>query len=138
MEKRTTICAAILMPEQAQALRDTMLAFNAACNYISEVAWKKHIFGKRPLQRLVYYEVRARYKLPAQLAIRAIAKVADAYRVSKKTRAKFRLLGAMSYDCRVLRLVNLSSVSMATLSGRIRVSLSVGGYQRSRLSGAIL
>lgn len=138
MSVHTVTCAASPTPEQAGALRETMLAFNAACNAISAVAWKERVFSQVPLHRLVYYSVRAEFKLPAQLAVRAIAKVVDAYKVSKAKQAEFRPLGAVTYDCRVLRLVNLSSVSLTTLRGRLKVSLKVGGYQRNRLSGAIL
>jgi IS605 OrfB family transposase len=115
-----------------------MLAYNAACNFISGVAWKEHTFNKVRLQRLVYYEVRARFHLPAQLAIRAIAKVADAYRVHKAKPCEFRPMGAVTYDSRVLRLLNLSQVSLRSLSGRIQVPLAIGGYQRNRLSAAVL
>src|SRR5947208_10107298 len=105
MLNRTITCVADPTPAQADALRETMLAFNAACNYVAGVAWTEQTFGKVPLQRLVYYEVRARFQLPAQLAIRAIAKVADAYRISKEAPPEFRPRGAVAYDCRVLRLV---------------------------------
>jgi IS605 OrfB family transposase len=138
MLNRTITCVADPTPAQADALRETMLAFNAACNYVAGVAWTAQTFGKVSLQRLVYYEVRARFQLPAQLAIRAIAKVADAYRSRKEAPPEFRPLGAVAYDCRVLRLVNLSQVSLTTLSGRIQVPLKIGGYQRNRLAGAVL
>jgi putative transposase len=138
MQTRTVTCTAAPTPEQAEALKETMFAFNAACNYISGVAFSERVFHRRALQRLVYYEVRARFRLPAQLAVRAIAKVADAYKVSKAVQAQFRPLGAVVYDGRVLRLVSLSSVSLTTLHGRIQVVLNIGSYQRNRLTGATL
>lgn len=115
-----------------------MVAFNGACNYVSAVAWKERTFDKRRLQRLVYYPIRAEFGLPAQLAIRAIAKVADTYRVSKATLATFHPMGAATYDSRILSLKNLSTVSLTTLQGRIKVGLNVGGYQTNRLAGAVL
>src|SRR5438128_928674 len=134
MLHRTVTCVAAPTPEQAASLRELMLAFNAACNSISCVAFAERIFASVPLHHRVYYEVRTRFNLPAQLACRAIAKVVDAYRASKETQAEFRPLGAVPYDCRVLRLVNLSLVSLTTLDGRIKVSLNTGGYQRNRLA----
>jgi putative transposase len=136
METRTVTCVAAPTPEQAEALKDTMLAFNAACDYISRAAWEQRVFGQVSLHRLVYREVRARFGLPAQLAVRAIGKVVDAYKSGTKVKAEFRPLGAVVYDCRVLRLLNRSTVSLTTLQGRIKVSLKVGGYQRERLKNA--
>ena len=138
MEARTVTCVATPTPEQADLLRETMLAFNAACGYVSKVAWKEGVFRQFDLHRLTYRDVRERFGLPAQLTVRAIAKVVDAYRVSKRKQAEFRPLGAITYDCRVLRLLNLSTVSLTTLRGRIKVSLNIGGYQRDRLKGASL
>jgi putative transposase len=123
-------------PEQAKALRDTMEAFNAACNYVSGIAWESRTFRNYDLRKLCYYEVRARFGLPAQLAQHAIKKVADAYRVSKAKQAEFRPLGAVTYDRRVMRLEGVSNVSMTLLHGRERVRLAVGGYQADRLRGA--
>ena len=138
MVTRTITCVATPTAPQAEALRETMVAFNGACNYVSAVAWKERTFDKRRLQRLVYYPIRAEFGLPAQLAIRAIAKVADTYRVSKATLATFHPMGAATYDSRILSLKNLSTVSLTTLQGRIKVGLNVGGYQTNRLAGAVL
>jgi hypothetical protein len=39
-------------PEQANALKHTLRAANAACDYISQVAWETRTFGKFALQKL--------------------------------------------------------------------------------------
>jgi putative transposase len=138
METRTVTCAAAPTPEQAEALQAVMLAYNAACNFVSALAWEKHCFNQIALHHMTYRDIRNQFGLPSQLAVRAIAKVADAYKTSKETRAEFRPLGAITYDSRVLRLLGLSNVSCATLTGRITVKLNIGGYQRDRLTGAAL
>lgn len=56
-----------------------MLAFNAACNHASAVAFRECVFNRVRLHHRVYYELRATFGLLAQLAVRAIAIVADAY-----------------------------------------------------------
>src|SRR5262245_14522736 len=53
-------------PEQADALKRTLEAANAACNYISDVAWNTRTFGKFALQRLCYQHVREQFGLSAQ------------------------------------------------------------------------
>ncbi len=126
------------MEGQAALLRETMLAFNAACNYVSGVAWETREFNNYRLRGQVYREVRERFGLPAQLAQHAVSQVAQAYRVAKSARVGFRPLGAVTFDARCLRLMNLSVVSLTTLRGRIKVPLSLGGYQRNRLKNADL
>jgi putative transposase len=138
MECRTVTCATAPTPQQAEALQALMQAYNAACNFVSALAWEKTCFNQIALHHMTYRDIRQKLGLPSQLAVRAIAKVAAAYKVSKETQAQFRPLGAITYDSRVLRLIGLSKVSCATLTGRITVKLSIGGYQRDRLTGAAL
>jgi IS605 OrfB family transposase len=115
-----------------------MAAFNAACNFVSQVAWAEHEFHHFRLRRLTYRDVRDRFALPAQLAQHAIAKVAAAYKVSRQSQATFRPLGAVTYDVRVMRLLGVSAVSMTLLAGREKIPLSTGGYHAKRLAGARL
>ncbi|MCG8350194.1 MAG: transposase [Chloroflexales bacterium] len=67
-------------PEQVGALQLTLQAANVACNPISAVAWETRMFGTFPLQKQLYQDVRDTFNLGAQLAIRCIAKVANAYK----------------------------------------------------------
>jgi len=66
-----------LQPNDAQAdsLKRTLETANAACDYISQVAWDTKTFGKFQVQKLVYTDVRRTFDLTAQLVIRCIAKV---------------------------------------------------------------
>lgn len=116
--------------EQHTRLRETMHAFNAACTYIAGIAYEQRLASKFKLQRLVYYEVRDRFGLSAQLAIRAIAKVVEAYKRDKSQRVAFRPDGAVVYDERILSFQGLEAVSLATLHGREVVPMQMGDYQR--------
>src|SRR5947207_2901025 len=135
---RTVTCSLRPTVAQADALLGTIEAFNEACDYVSTVAWVEREFNNYRLRKRTYRAIRERFGLPAQLAQQAIAKVAAAYRVSKQRRAEFRPHGAVTFDCRVLRLIGVSVVSMALLSGREKIALSIGGYQARRLKGAAL
>jgi len=42
-------------PEQADALIRTMQTTNAACDWLSEVAFEQHLFHKFALQKAVYH-----------------------------------------------------------------------------------
>jgi hypothetical protein len=46
-------------------------AFQSACNYISQVAFKKRRFGPIALHALVYQKVRAAFKLPVSPRLQA-------------------------------------------------------------------
>lgn len=117
-------------PEQASALRETMVRANEACDYISSVAWDTRTFGKFKLQSLVYAHVKETFSLTAQVVVRCVGKVADAYKLDKKTKREFRPLGAISYDSRILRYkMSKGTVSIWTVEGRQDVAWTTGKRQ---------
>jgi putative transposase len=120
-------------PEQANRLRETMIACNAACDYISEIAWRSNTFRQFDLHRLCYVETRRRFALSAQAAVRCISKVADAYKLDHHTQRTFRGLGAVTYDDRILSF-SASAVSIWTLDGRIKIPFVCGNRQTKLLA----
>lgn len=122
-------------PIQADALRRTLESANAACNYISQVAWDTKTFGKFPLQKLCYEAVREQFGLAAQVTIRALAKVGDAYKLDKQTRRTFRPHAAIAYDDRILSFaIPDSSVSIWTVDGRQAIPFVCGERRRELLA----
>src|SRR5687768_11543187 len=109
--KLTLILKLLPTPEQHNALLETMERFNQACNYIAALAFPGKNFNKVKLQTLVYRAVREQFGLSAQMAVRAVAKVADAYKTSKVKQAVFRPHGAMVYDQRILSFKGLDTAS---------------------------
>jgi IS605 OrfB family transposase len=85
------------------------------------------------LQPIVYQKARDRFQLSAQMAIRAIAKVCEAYKQDRPIKPKFRLDGAMVYDERILSWKGLEYASILTLKGRIHVPIRIGDYQKARI-----
>jgi IS605 OrfB family transposase len=108
-----------LLPDkdQSKSLIETIERFNKACNYISEQAFKMKKYNQVKLHHITYYKVREIFKLPAQLTVRAISKVVDAYKLDKKVQREFRLRGAITYDPRLLTYKGYK-VSICTLDGR--------------------
>jgi IS605 OrfB family transposase len=108
-----------LLPDknQSKALIETIERFNQACCYISEQAFKEKKYNQVKLHHVVYYKVREVFNLPAQLTVRAISKVVDSYKLDKKTQRQFRLMGAITYDSRLLTYKG-DNVSICTLDGR--------------------
>ncbi len=117
-------------PEQADALRRTLETTNAACNYISDVAWATRTFGKHALQKLVYQDVRQTFGLAAQVTIRALAKVGDAYKLDNETKRTFRPLASIAYDDRILSWnLHEPAVSIWTRAGRLSIPFVAGARQ---------
>ena len=119
-----------LLPDdkQREALIDTFIKFNGACNFVSRIAFEKKLYNKVFLQRIVYREIREKFGLAAQLAVRVIAKVVETYKVDKTTFHEFRDFGSIVYDQRILSFKGMDRVSINTVHGRIMVSITIGKY----------
>src|SRR6266480_3973672 len=75
-------------PEQFQALRQTQLAYRDALNYVSRYAFEHgKMSNKVRLQDGTYRQIRARYKIPAQMACSIPRQVGATYK-TLWTRAK--------------------------------------------------
>ena len=124
--------------EQAAALKATMVQANRACNFISEQAWRSKTFRQFPLHKLTYYPVREQFDLAAQVVVRSISKVADAYKLDKKIKRTFKMLGAITFDNRLLSFeLENSKVSIWTIAGRQHIPFACGEHQRELLRGQL-
>jgi putative transposase len=122
-------------PDQAEALRRALIRANAACDSISQLAWAARTFGQFPIHRLTYRAVREQFGLAAQLTVRCIAKVADAYKLDRTTQRTFQPLGAVAYDDRILAIyLATSRISIWTLDGRQAIPFVCGPRQRALLA----
>ena len=105
---------------QQQFLLDTFKECNAACNDISKIAWSQKVFNQFKLHHLVYYSIKNSTRLSAQMVIRCISKVVDSYKTDKEKKHAFNLLGAITYDPRILSYKDMV-VSISTINGRIKI-----------------
>jgi putative transposase len=128
--KQTVLIKLAPMPVQRALLRRTLEAFNAA----AEVALAHHLANKIALQQLVYYAIRAQFGLSAQMAIRTIARVAEACRRKRTIKPVFRLHGAMVYDERIGSFPAIDRVSLLTLDGRVVIPFRCGVYAEGMLA----
>ena len=125
---------------QKDLLRRTMVRFNEACNYIADIAFANRCANKIALQKIVYYDVRERFQLSAQLTIRAIAKVVEAYKRDKSRKPNFGLYSGIIYDQRILSWKGLEHVSLVTIEGRQIIPVVFWKYEkllRSRIRGQV-
>jgi len=135
MVNMKTVLQIKLLPDETQhaALKDTMRIFNEACNSIAEEAFRTRCASKFALQKTVYESVRQQFGLSAQLTIRAIAKVVEAYKRDKSKQCFFKPTGAVVYDQRILSFKGLESASILTLQGRLTIAMQMGDYQRLQM-----
>lgn len=125
--KLTAVVKLLPTDGQWRGLLATLERANDACNWISQQAWETKRFSRVPLHHLTYHEVRERYELAAQMAIRCIGKVSDSYKLDKRTKRTFNPRGAIAYDERILNWrVADKQVSIWTLGGRITVPFTAG------------
>lgn len=131
--KRTLAVKLAPTIDQASSLLATMERFNAACDAIAVVAHRERCANKVALQKLVYHGVRERFGLSAQMTVRAIGKVVDAYKRDKTRPPRFRPHGAVPYDERIMSWKGVEAVSLLTLGGRLVVPVQLGPYQSARI-----
>jgi putative transposase len=121
-------------PQQAELLTCMLTTVNAACDYISRVAWDTSVFREYALRKIVYADVRGTFGLGAQVAQHCVAEVADTYKVDKKRLHTFAPLGSIAFDDRNLSYnIKGSSVSIWTVSGRQSIPFVCGEHQRKLL-----
>ena len=128
-----------LLPDtpQADALRAIVERFNEPATWLAGVAFAHQCANKVALQKLAYYELRARFGLPADTAIRCMAQVVEAYKRDKTCQPTFRPHAAVPFSMgKNIGFKGPDRVSISTLHGRIIVSYMMGAYQRERFGFA--
>jgi len=133
----TLVCKLQPTPEQVVKIEATLKAFADACNYANEQV-KPQITSKTTIQNIVYEDLRSKFGLAANLAVRACARV-GANRKTAKVKGKpiksFRPTSA-DYDARIFSFWEEDwAVSLTTVDGRERIKLNAGNYQRGKLKG---
>jgi IS605 OrfB family transposase len=117
--------------EQAVVLRATLARCNEACTWLADIGFGRETFRQYDLHKLAYIDLRERFGLTAQAAVRSIAKVADAFKVNRKVAPVFRKDTAQPYDDRIIRFVqDGTAVNLWTVEGRIAVPIVMGEHQR--------
>lgn len=133
----TVSCKLQVSLEQYTKIDATLQAFANACEYVNQTV-PPNLTNELAMQSLVYYEVRARFGLPAQLAIHAIRRVSGNRKTSKKDGKPVKNFAPTSatYDARTFSFREGDwTVSLTTVDGRSRFGLAIGNYQLGLLKG---
>lgn len=133
----TVVCKLQVPPAIAAELVAALAAFAQACDFINQ-AVPAAVINPRRMQALLYQGVWQRFGLSANLAIRAMGRVAanrKAALAKGKAVRKF-LPTSLDYDARLFSLREKDwSVSLRLLHSRRRLALVFGAYQRRLLQG---
>ncbi len=123
-----------LLPDDAQKgqLLTTMERFNEAATFVAQVGFEAKVYGQVSLHQLCYREIRDRFGLSSQLAVRAIAKAVECFQRDTSICPVFKSHGATCYDQRVMSFKGLTIVSLWALSGRLLIPFVCGEYQKER------
>lgn len=124
--------------DQSDLLRRTLERCNDACNWLSQRGFDAGKVRQYDLHKLAYAECRSLFDIAAQVTVRCIAKVADAYVTNKANGREpkvmtFRKYAAQPYDDRIIRLMP-DSVSLWTIDGRAVIPFVCGERQRKLLA----
>ena len=125
--------------EQAELLLDTLQEANAACNEISRWAFETKTFRQFAIHKGCYHRIKGSFNLSAQVVVRCISKVADSYKLDKKTQRTYRKYGATAYDSRILRYLFEKQplggpiVSIWTTGSRQKISYVTGKHHAKLL-----
>lgn len=125
--------------EQEQVLLKTIETYNEACNFVSQIAFNNKTASVVKIHHLCYYEIRKKFGISSQMAVRVVGKVADAYKVARNKKLRlekphqFKKRGAVVYDGRILSWRGLEKVSLLTLQGRQVFPIVLGEYQENKL-----
>ncbi len=118
--------------ESFAALTETLHAANSCCNWISSRAWKTKTFGQFALHKLTYAGARQKFGLTANIVVRCIGKVCDAYKPDRKIKRTFRPDGALPFDRHILSWKS-RIISISTTKGRLKIPFEAGSHQKKLL-----
>lgn len=124
-------------PEQVAKIEATLKAFADACSYINQVVDSKMTNNVR-IQTLVYDDIRLKFNLSANLAVRAINRVAGNRKTAKQQGEEVKAFQPTSadYDARIFAYREKEqSVSLTLVGGRERIKMKLANYQIGKLKG---
>ena len=110
---------------------------NTACDRISAWAWENKTWGQYKIHHGTYHDIKASTRLSAQVVVRCISKVTDAYKLDRKSQRQFRPLGAITYDSRILSYkFDKCIASVWTVEGRQKIPYLTGEHHARLLEYA--
>jgi IS605 OrfB family transposase len=138
MMQKTICCKLATDCSACDALEETTIWFANACNDVLQTAVEEKTSDALKLHKIKYFDIRESHGLSANLAVRAIRRVAGAMTKLKGKRKRPRCFRptSVSYDARIFSFNEEKEiVSLKTTRGRIKIPLILADYQRKALKG---
>jgi len=119
-----------LLPTADQECRllEAMAAFNEACNYMADFARKQRTFDHRTIRKSTYAYCRKAYRLPSQMALRAVFKAVEGLRAKSFSPFGFKANSVMFFDDKNFRFKDVTVASISLLDGREDIPVYLMGY----------
>jgi putative transposase len=132
---RTIVCKLAPTPEQVVEIEAALRAFAQACDFAAQTARQIGSTNKVKVQHACYGEIRQRFGLAANLAIRAIARACAALKVPAKMHSTFAPT-SIDFDQRIFAFQEWNwTFGLTLLHGRIKIATVLGERQKSLLKG---
>ena len=96
-----------------------MERFNEAATFAAKLGFEHGVFSQPSIHKLAYREIRERFGLSAQMAVRRSARPSSASSGTRRSVPSFKPRSAICYDNRILGFKGLDKVSLWTLEGRM-------------------
>lgn len=133
----TLVCKLNPTPEQANKIDALLQAFADGCDYANREVDPK-ITNKSTIQTLVYRDLRAKFGLSSNQAVRVCARVGANRKTAKGKGSAVESFSRTSadYDARIFSFREKDwTASLTLIGGRERFKLMIGNYQRGKLKG---
>jgi IS605 OrfB family transposase len=138
MNQVTTVACKLKVPVKfATEIDQTLEMFAAACEWVNQNT-PPELTNKAKMQKLVYNDVRALFRLSANLAIQALRRVCGNRKTARQKKSNVRKFSptSVSYDARIFSFKEADySISLKLLENRVHFDLDLGNYQRGLLKG---
>jgi putative transposase len=134
----TVKCKMSQTDAQAAEIEDTLKAFADACNWINENV-DPRLRNSVVIHHQTYQDIRKRFGLSANLAVRAINRVAANRKTALQNHSTIKNFEPTSidYDARIFAYREKDDeVSVTLLRSRQRIKLVLGDYQKNLLNGS--
>lgn len=123
--------------EQVEILDETLSRCLGALNYVSKIAWEEKCFNRVVLHHFTYYKIKSKFELHSQICCAIINKVSFSYKTERKRMHIFKKAVLPLNINRTVRLKGTEIASISTISGRQKIALALGNYQKQMLAKAI-
>ncbi len=133
----TVVCKLQPSPEQVVKMDALLRAFADACNYANEQV-KPGITSKTTIQSIVYQDIRSKFGLSVNQAVRVCARVGANRKTAKVKGEAVKKFSPTSadYDARIFDFREKDkTVSLTLLSCREHIPVVLANYQAGKLKG---